>query len=44
MSLVPVEWACDWPLALPYFEESVPAGFLPRPTITWKRGLIFPGV
>ena len=27
MSLIQVEWACDWPLILPYFDGSVPAGF-----------------
>jgi hypothetical protein len=27
MSLKEVEWACGWPLILPYFEGSVPAGF-----------------
>jgi len=27
MSLIQVEWACDWQLILPYFDGSVPAGF-----------------
>jgi hypothetical protein len=27
MSLELVEWAVSWPLMLPYFEGSVPAGF-----------------
>ena len=27
MSLIQVEWACDWPLFLPSFEASVSAGF-----------------
>jgi DNA polymerase V len=31
MSLKEVEWACGWPLILPYFEGSVPAGF-PSPS------------
>ena len=27
MSLIQVEWACDWPLILTYCDGSVPAGF-----------------
>jgi DNA polymerase V len=27
MSLRVVEWAADWPMLLPYFDGSVPAGF-----------------
>ena len=27
MTLSVVEWAADWPLVLPYFDASVPAGF-----------------
>ena len=27
MSLQLVDWAADWPLVLPYFDGSVPAGF-----------------
>jgi hypothetical protein len=27
ISLIQVEWSCAWPLILPYFEGSVPAGF-----------------
>ncbi|MBB5061440.1 hypothetical protein HDF16_006176 [Granulicella aggregans] len=27
MSLIQVEWACDWPLILPYCDGSAPAGF-----------------
>ena len=27
MSLIQVERGCDWPLILPYFDGSVPAGF-----------------
>lgn len=28
MSLQLVDWAADWPLVLPYFDGTVPAGFL----------------
>jgi len=27
MSLQLVDWAVDWPLVLPYFDGTVPAGF-----------------
>ena len=27
MSLIQVEWACDWPLILPFCEKTVSVGF-----------------
>ena len=37
MSLEIVEWATNWPLVLPYFDGSVPAGF---PSSTRRSGAI----